>query len=50
MKYVVIVTPEAQANIAAAYDDIAARSPLNAGKWLSKLYAQIDGLENFPRR
>jgi len=50
MKYEVIVTPEAQANIAQAYRYIAERSPMNAAKWLRDLYAEIDGLETFPRR
>ncbi len=50
MRYVVIVTPEAEANIAAAYEYIAERSPLNAARWLRDLYQQIDGLEEFPRR
>jgi plasmid stabilization system protein ParE len=50
MRYLVIVTPEAEANIAAAYEYIAARSPMNAATWLRDLYQQIDGLEEFPRR
>ncbi|MGD0769040.1 MAG: type II toxin-antitoxin system RelE/ParE family toxin [Tepidisphaeraceae bacterium] len=50
MKYAVIVTPEAEATIAAAFDYIAERSPLNAARWLRDLYKQIDGLEEFPRR
>jgi len=50
MKYVVIVTPEAQANIAAALRFIAERAPLNAVKWLRDLDDQIDSLELFPRR
>jgi len=50
MRYVVIVTPEAQANIAAAFEYIAERSPMNAARWLRDLYQQIDGLEKFPRR
>jgi plasmid stabilization system protein ParE len=50
MKYTVIVTPEAQANIEAAYEYIAERSPLNATRWLRDLYRQIDRLEKFPRR
>ena len=50
MKYEVIVTPEAQANVAAAYRYIAEHSPMNAAKWVGDLYAQIDGLERFPRR
>jgi plasmid stabilization system protein ParE len=50
MKYAVVVTPEAEANIAAAYEYIAERSPMNAAAWLHALYKQIDGLEEFPRR
>ena len=50
MRYVVIVTPEAEANITAAYEYIAARPPMNAAGWLRDLYQQIDGLEEFPRR
>jgi plasmid stabilization system protein ParE len=50
MKYVVIVTPEAQSNIASAYEYIAERSPLNAAGWLRDIYLQIVGLEEFPRR
>ena len=50
MKYVVIVTPEAQSNIAAAYEYIAQHSPASADKWLLELYKKIDGLEQYPRR
>jgi len=50
MKYGVIVTPEAQENITAAYDYIAQRAPLNAARWLADLYSQIGRLEKFPRR
>jgi plasmid stabilization system protein ParE len=50
MKYTVIVTPEAQSNISAAYDYIAQQSPRNAGKWVRGLYKNIDRLEAFPRR
>jgi plasmid stabilization system protein ParE len=50
MKCEVIVTPEAQANIAAAFHYIAERSPMNAAKWLRDVDAQIDGLQTFPRR
>jgi plasmid stabilization system protein ParE len=42
--------PEAQADIAQAYNYIAARSPLNAVKWMRGLNGQIDSLEQFPRR
>jgi plasmid stabilization system protein ParE len=50
MKYKVVILPEAQANIAQAYNYIAARSPMNAVKWWRGLNGQIDGLELFPRR
>jgi plasmid stabilization system protein ParE len=50
MKYVVIVTPEAQANIAVTYLYIAERAPMNAVKWLRDVNSQIEGLELFPRR
>ena len=46
----VIVTPEAEANIAAACDYIAERSPANAAIWLRELYEQIGRLDEFPRR
>jgi plasmid stabilization system protein ParE len=50
MKYAVLVTPEAQANITAAYEYIAESSPMNAANWLRAVYKKIDGLETFPRR
>jgi plasmid stabilization system protein ParE len=50
MKYVVIVTPQAEANIGATYQYIAERSPANAATWLRDLYEQISRLEKFPRR
>jgi plasmid stabilization system protein ParE len=50
MKYLVIVTPEAETNIGAAYEYIAERSTANAATWLRDLYEQISRLEKFPRR
>ena len=46
----VVVTPEAQSGIREAFLYIFARSPVNAGKWLQGLYAQIDTLERTPER
>ncbi len=48
--YEVIVTPEAQLGIVAAFEYIHERSPLNAEQWLRALYAQIDTLETMPGR
>ena len=50
MKYSVIVTPEAEANIVAAFNYIHDRAPLNARRWLVGLYKSIDSLEMFPSR
>jgi plasmid stabilization system protein ParE len=50
MRYLVVVTVTARANIAAAYQHIAERSPTNAAVWVQGLYEQIDRLEEFPRR
>ena len=50
MTYVVIITPEAQANITAAHEYIAEHSPANAAEWLDSLKERIDGLKEFPRR
>jgi len=50
MTYVVIITPEAQANITAAHEYIAEHSPANAAEWLDSLQERIDGLKEFPRR
>ena len=49
-QYEVIVTPEAKENIIAAFDYISERSPLNASRWLSGLYRQINDLELMPSR
>jgi plasmid stabilization system protein ParE len=49
-RYAVILHPEAEAEIAAAFAFIQTESPLNAARWLRGLYATIDGLETFPRR
>lgn len=50
MKYQVIVTPEAQAEIRESFAYIHERSPLNAARWLRALYGQIDTLERSPER
>ena len=49
-RYGVIVTPEAQTGIIAAFQYILERSPLNAQKWLRALYKKIDSLELMPER
>jgi len=50
VKYHVIVTPEAQAEIRESFAYIHERSPLNAARWLQALYGQVDTLERFPER
>jgi plasmid stabilization system protein ParE len=49
-KYRVIVTPEAQAGIRQAFEYIYERAPLNAARWLQRLYQRVDTLEHFPER
>lgn len=49
-RYEVVVTPEAEAAIISAFDYIDDRAPLNAERWLRKLYSSIASLENFPHR
>ncbi len=50
MKFHVIVTPEAQAGIRESFLYIHDRSPLNASRWLQRLYRKIDTLERMPER
>jgi plasmid stabilization system protein ParE len=50
VKYEVVVTPEAQNGIRGAFRYIQERAPLNAERWLTGLYKQIDTLESFPER
>lgn len=50
MKYRVIVTPEAQANIDSALQYISERSSIHAARWLAGINKQIKGLEFMPRR
>jgi plasmid stabilization system protein ParE len=50
MKYQVIVTPEAEANITAAFEYIYQRSPMNATRWIRGLYSRIETFEEFPGR
>jgi plasmid stabilization system protein ParE len=49
-RYVVLVTPEAEAGIIGAFHYIHDRSPANAAKWLRSLYKQIGTLEQMPGR
>jgi plasmid stabilization system protein ParE len=50
VRYQVIVTPQAQAEIRESFAYIHERSPLNAARWLQALYREIDTLEKFPER
>jgi plasmid stabilization system protein ParE len=50
MIYRVIVTPEAEENIAESFAYIERRSPLNAARWLRGIFKVIHTLEHFPRR
>ena len=50
MTYAVVVTPEAQANIAEAFGYIAERDPTAATRWLQGMNLAIGGLEAMPRR
>jgi len=50
VKFRVIVTPEAESVIRHAFDYIHQRSPLNAARWLRRLWEQVDTLEYFPER
>lgn len=50
MKYRVIVTPEAEANIRESFLYIHERSPLNGERWLRGLYRHLETLENHPDR
>jgi len=49
-RYEVIVTPEAETAIISAFNYIDEHAPLNAERWLRKLYSCIASLENFPHR
>lgn len=49
-RYEVIVTLQAEAAIVSAFEYIAERAPLNADRWLRKLYSCIASLESFPHR
>ncbi len=44
------VTPEAQASIRESFVYILSQSPLNADRWIRRLYAEIETLETFPKR
>ena len=46
----VVIQPGAEAEIAEAFEYIAARSPDAAAKWLRGLYGAVTTLERFPTR
>lgn len=48
--YRVIMSPEASANLLAAYTYIAQDSPQNAATMIERLLDAIDGLESLPHR
>jgi plasmid stabilization system protein ParE len=50
MKYKVIVTPAAEANLVDSFEYIFARSPHYAKRWLNDLNRAIRSLESFPGR
>lgn len=50
MKFRVIIQPEAEAEVAEAFEYIESRSPDNAARWLKGLYASVSTLEQFPTR
>ena len=50
MKYRVVLQPDAEAEIAAAFQFIGDRSAASAEAWLRGLYRLINTLEMFPRR
>lgn len=47
MKYTVLITDAAAADLAEAFTYIHERSPLNAERWLRAVYAEIHKLESF---
>lgn len=49
-KYAVLVTPEAERGILAAFRYIHEHSPLRAAQWLRALDAKLDTLEHYPKR
>lgn len=50
MKYIVLVTPEAESNLVAAFEFIQSHSPANAVEWLARVKTRIATLERFPQR
>lgn len=50
MKFIVLVTPEAESNLVAAFDFIHSHSPTNAVEWLARVKTRIATLERFPER
>ena len=52
MSYAVRITPEAEASILeqARYIAVDQQAPLNAARWLSRVYDAAETLETWPRR
>jgi toxin ParE1/3/4 len=50
VKYTVLITPTAQEEIRETVFYVHRQAPLNAERWLRRLYEQIDTLELFPDR
>lgn len=52
MTYTVRITPDAEASIGAQarYIAIDEQAPLNAARWLERIYAAADSLDEWPRR
>ncbi|MGC9261248.1 MAG: type II toxin-antitoxin system RelE/ParE family toxin [Phycisphaerae bacterium] len=50
MKYAVIITPIAEAELRTAFEYIHKDSPVLAQRWLQTLYDKIASLEKFPER
>src|SRR4051812_31755525 len=50
MSYRIVLQPRAQADIEAAYQWLAERSPASANRWYNGLVAAIDSLQEHPER
>lgn len=46
----VVLQPDAEVEIAEAFEYISARSPASAARWLRGLYKAVNTLEQFPNR
>ncbi len=50
MKYQVVITPLALAEVEEAYDWLVQRAPHAADRWRERLLKAVDSLERFPKR